>query len=160
MELTPPVSRYEQLADILRHRIFSGTFPEDASGPSLGREYGVSQPVVQRAFEVLAREGLVLLESGRRTAELPRKRWRVEFGTAIMPDRADEATAAIAATLAAAASAQPAVNGATAERVGDGVRLIMMVESADLGGAVTASLPVARQAFGSLPVAAMTAREA
>ncbi len=160
MELTPPVSRYEQLADILRQRIFGGTFPEDASGPSLGREYGVSQPVVQRAFEVLDREGLVRLESGRRTAELPRKRWLVEFGARLPAERPDDVTRRVAAALSEAASAQPALSNASAERAGDGVRLAMTVESENLGGAVTAALPVARQALGALPIAAMSAAEA
>lgn len=160
MDLTPPVSRYEQVASLLRERIVGGEFPAGSKLPSGAQkgQYPVSQPVVQRAFEVLEREGLVRMTPGSGTEVLPRVLWRVEFGAPAGPGAA--AVRRVAKALSAAVSQQPAVASAQAEMIGDGVRIVLTVESADLGGAVTASLPVARQALGSLPVAAMSAREA
>jgi DNA-binding transcriptional MocR family regulator len=150
-ELTPPVPRYEQLAGILRRAIFDGDFPENASGPVLARHYGVSPPVVQRAFEALEGEGLLRMEPGRRTSVPPRERWRIEFGAPPGPGGAGPAAQA------AAAVSQPAVSGLEATAAGDGLRVRMTVESADLPGAVTAALAVARQVLGPLPITVMSA---
>lgn len=157
-ELAPPgAPRYEQLADRLRKRIFDGTWPDDASGPSFGREYNVSQPVVQRAFEALEREGLVRLESGRRTSVLPRARWRITI-EAPVPDRADPA--AFLGQVTEALGRQPAIGDIAAGLHGQELRIGMTVESADLPGAVAAALPAARQALGGLPIMRQGARPA
>jgi GntR family transcriptional regulator len=161
VEVTPPVARYEQVARQLRERIFSGEFPERStlpSGPGLADRLGVSQPVVQRAFEVLAREGLVRMESGRGTTVLERQRWLVEFGAQLPVAHADETASLVVSALAGVS--RDAASGATAQRSGDGVRLRMTVESADLGGAVIAALRVARSVLGPLPVAAMSVQAA
>lgn len=158
-ELTPPVARYEQLADILRRRIFDDAWPEDASGPSLAKDYGVSQPVVQRAFETLAREGLLRMGTGRRTTVLPRSSWRVEFGARLPIGSGDQVPGVVAAALAAMARDQPAVRDAEAERVGDGIRVRMTIESAELDGAMIAALPIAKQALRPFPVVVMSAAE-
>jgi DNA-binding FadR family transcriptional regulator len=150
-ELTPPVPRYEQLAGILRRAIFDGGFPGDASGPVLARHYGVSQPVVQRAFEALEGEGLLRMEPGRRTSVLARERWRIEFGARPGPD------SAVRTAEAAAAVSQPAVSDLEATAAGDGLRVRMTVESASLPGAVTAALAVARQLLGPLAITVMSA---
>lgn len=162
-ELTPPgIPRYEQLADRLRRRIFDGSWPGDASGPVFGSQYGVSQTAVQKAFEILEREGLVLMEHGRRTTVLPRRPWRVEFEIVLPPDGPERETATreAADALARTVAGQPAVSGAEAAGSKAGLFLRMTVESADLGGAVTAALAVARLALGSLPAEGMTARKA
>lgn len=163
-ELAPPgAPRYEQLADRLRKRIFDGTWPGDeASGPSFGREYGVSQPVVQRAFEALEREGLVRMESGRRTTVLPRKRWLVSFEARLPLDDAarDAALSQVRDALRAVATEQPAVSGEDVQRSATGLALAMTVESASPRGAVTAAFPVAEQALGALPIAYQSVQEA
>jgi hypothetical protein len=160
-QLTPPgAPRYEQLADKLRKRIFDDDWPEDASGPYFGDRYGVSQPVVQRAFESLEREGLLRMESGKRTMPVPRSPWRIEFGARLPAEDTDEFEENIGIALRVTVHDQPAVDDATAERVGDGIRLRMKVESASLAGAVTAALPVAARALGSLPIAGMSAEVA
>lgn len=165
MEVTPPVARYEQVARHLRQRILGGEFPPGSrlpSGPDTGREYGVSQHMAQRAFEILAREGLVQMTSGSGTTVLPRRRWRVEL-SAPLPPAEDAAAAAAARTgsaLEAAAGEHPAIGGAQAERAGGRLRVTVTAESADLLGALAAVAPVARQAFGPLPIAVLSAREA
>lgn len=163
-ELAPPgAPRYEQLADRLRKRIFEGGWPaDDASGPFFGREYGVSQPVVQRAFEALEREGLVRTESGRRTTVLPRQRWHVSFESRLplVEETREAALARVRPALREAAREQPAVSGEEAQRSALGLVLTMTVESAELGGAVTAALTVAKQALGSLSIVVQSACEA
>lgn len=160
-ELTPPgAPRYEQLADRLRKRIFGGTWPDDASGPTLGTAYGVSQPVVQRAFEALEREGLVLLESGRRTSVLPRSRWRITIEAPLPDGAADPAAILGQVTEALGRAGQPAIGDIAADLQGLVLRIGMTVESADLPGAVAAALPVARLALGALPIMRQGARPA
>jgi DNA-binding transcriptional regulator YhcF (GntR family) len=162
-ELTPPgAPRYEQLAERLRRRIFDGTWPDEASGPFFGREYNVSQPVVQRAFEALEREGLVRTESGRRTAVVPRSRWRVDAGALLPAGATRELALAEAARVDAAirAAGQPAFSGASAQRVGSRVLVIVTVESADLPGAVAAALPAIRQALAPMEIERQAAEPA
>lgn len=161
MDLSPPVSRYEQVAARLRERIMSGEFPAGSRLPSGAQkdEYPVSQPVVQRAFEVLEREGLVRMEPGRGTTVLSRDLWRIEFGAGPL-ENAEAEAARVATALSNAAAAQPAMTSARAEALGDGVRVIVTVEAAELGGAVTAALPVVRAALGPLAVKVMSATAA
>jgi len=167
VEVTPPVSRYEQVARRLRERVFSGEFPPGAklpSGPELARDpsIGVSQHSVQRAFELLAREGIVRMTSGSGTEVLERSRWRVQAHTRLPPDEKIRASAltAVSAALRNAASAQPAVSESSAIRSAGGLALEMIVESAHADGAVTVGLAVAHQALGALPVTAISADEA
>jgi DNA-binding FadR family transcriptional regulator len=153
----PPVSRCEQLADQLRERIFAEEWDPGSklpSGPELSRTHAVSQPVAQRAFEVLAREGLVRMVAGSGTVVLPRKAWHVEFGV-----RSADVSAVAEVTDALARAAQPTVREATARCAGDGVVPAMTVESADLGGAVAAALGMARRVLSAFPVATMSATE-
>lgn len=152
-ELTPPVSKGEQLTRILRRQIFDGTFPADASGPRLAGQYGLSQPVVQRAFEVLAREGLLALESGKRTMVLQRQTWLVSFG-ARLPETDVHAAADIAAAFESACAEHPGTALRKAAPDGTWMELVLDIESADIGGAITAALPLARRAFGPLPISA------
>lgn len=164
VEVTPPVSRYEQVARQLRERIFSGEYPPDSKIPSgwtPGR-YPVSQPVVQRACTVLVAEGLVSMEAGRGTTVLSRQRWLVSFESRLPLDEEarEAALAAVRPALSQAAGEQPAVSGDETQRSAIGLLLTMTVESAELGGAVTAALPVAKQALGPLPIVAQSAREA
>ncbi|MFI5486286.1 winged helix-turn-helix domain-containing protein [Micromonospora echinaurantiaca] len=53
----PPRYRYEQIADDLAERIASGEFPPGSKLPSrreLIGHYGVTEPVIDRAMQVLA----------------------------------------------------------------------------------------------------------
>jgi DNA-binding GntR family transcriptional regulator len=61
-------SSWQDIADTIRTRIASGTYPVGALIPSttaLGQEFGVSQGPVQRATALLRAEGLVVGEPGR-----------------------------------------------------------------------------------------------
>jgi DNA-binding transcriptional regulator YhcF (GntR family) len=163
-ELTPPgAPRYEQLTERLRKRIFDGTWPEGrASGPFFGEAYGVSQPIVQRAFEALEREGLVHMESGRRTTLPSRKQWLVTFEARLPLDDAARASALsrVREALRAVVGEQPAVSGEDVQPSATGLALAIIVESASPRGAVTAAYPVAEQALGSLPIAFQSVQEA
>lgn len=162
MELTPPVPRYEQVAYQLRQQIFSGDPPEGEPLPSaarIGAGAGVSQNTTQKALEILEREGLLSLRAGSGSTVLCRSRWRVEFAAAAPGGGDDVTLGGVRERLAVSAGMQPAVSGAVADRdgAGRGIRVRMTVESADLGGAVVAALPVASHAFGGLPVVRQSA---
>lgn len=161
VEVTPPVSRYEQVARQLREQVFAGGYPPGSripSGWTSGR-YPVSQPVVQRACAVLEGEGLVSMEPGRGTTVLSRSRWRVDV-EAGLPGGGDPDAARAAVAGALGAAGQPAIRFEVTAP-GDGRLLIVMtVESHDLPGAVAAALPVATLALGSLPVTFQSARAA
>lgn len=156
-DLTPRgLPRYEQIAGLLRRRIFDGDWPERASSPSLAVEYGVSQTAVQKAFKILEREGLLNMESGRRTTLAKRSRWLVVVEAHLPAGSEDDLAAAaerVFRAFTAAAGEQPAVTASSAERAGGDVYLQMTVESASLSGAVTAALSVAQQGLGPLPMA-------
>jgi DNA-binding transcriptional regulator YhcF (GntR family) len=155
-ELSPPgTPRYEQLADRLRRRIFDGSWPDGASGPLLGAQYGVSQTAVQKAFEILEREGLVLMESGRRTSLSGRRWWQVEASAHAEPGVAEAAGMAVEAAMASF----PAVREARAAAAGSQVMVLMIIESAHIGGAIAAALPLAELAMGGVPVGHLAAFE-
>lgn len=57
----PPRYRYEQIADDLTERIASGEFPPGSKLPSrreLIEHYGVTEPVIDRAMQVLRIKGM------------------------------------------------------------------------------------------------------
>lgn len=162
MELTPPLAKYEQVARQLRAMILDGTYPPEQklpSGPETGRKLGVSQNMAQKAFELLAREGLVQMSTGSGTTVLRRKAWRVEFAAPLPGDGGDGALQEIESRLEAAAGVQPAVTATSAKRADSEVRVTLTVESADIHGAGAAAEPVARQAFGEIPVSRQVTEE-
>ncbi|WP_410813714.1 winged helix-turn-helix domain-containing protein [Micromonospora sp. 067-2] len=56
----PPRYRYEQIADDLAERIATGEFPPGSKLPSrreLIEHYGVTEPVIDRAMQVLRIKG-------------------------------------------------------------------------------------------------------
>ncbi|MCX4473277.1 GntR family transcriptional regulator [Micromonospora sp. NBC_01655] len=58
----PPRYRYEQIADDLAARIASGEFPPASKLPSrreLIEQYGVTEPVIDRAMQVLRIKGMI-----------------------------------------------------------------------------------------------------
>ncbi|MFI2666590.1 winged helix-turn-helix domain-containing protein [Micromonospora carbonacea] len=57
----PPRYRYEQIADDLAERIATGEFPPGSKLPSrreLIEHYGVTEPVIDRAMQVLRIKGM------------------------------------------------------------------------------------------------------
>lgn len=143
-ELSPPGQpRYEQLADLLRRSILDGDWPDEASGPWLSRRYGVSQTAVQKALRILEGEGLVTMESGRRTTVAELRSWLFEIA---LPEGDDGTAVARAAARHAAVRRAGAVPG--------GVSLT--VTSASWGGAAVIVASVA----GDFPVRVVTIREA
>lgn len=144
MQLTPPVARYEQLAQQLRKAIFQDEFEDGhlPSGPKLAAQAGVSQPVVQRAFEVLAREGLIAVTSGSGTTVRQRRRWRIEF-TSVQRE-AESAADQVRAL------AHPGISDVGAVTSGGTTVLAMTVETADIGGALEIARRIAREAGGGL----------
>lgn len=64
------VTRYRQLASVLRHKISSGEFPLGHQLPtveSLARSFGIARVTVRQAFALLAEEGLISSQRGRGT---------------------------------------------------------------------------------------------
>lgn len=153
VELTPPVARYEQVARQLRERIIGGEFPEEStlpSGPDLADQLGVSQPVVQRAFEVLGRDGLVRMVPGRGTTVVRRQRWRVEI------ELSGDAGIEGLGVLRARADAHAAVSGFSGAEDRNSIRLRMTVEASDAGYAGTVAAGLAREALGSLVITSVS----
>jgi DNA-binding transcriptional MocR family regulator len=106
VEVTPPVSRYEQVAQQLRKSILDGTYPPGSklpSGPELARQSGLSQHSAQRALELLEREGLVSIVSGSGTTVVAQRRWQVSVtvrwrdGGAVPREARDRGQAALSA---------------------------------------------------------------
>ena len=65
-----PIPRYVQLADVMRHRIKRGIWPQGQVLPSIEKlmeEFGVSRVTVRQATQLLAGEGLLSPERGRGT---------------------------------------------------------------------------------------------
>lgn len=57
----PPRYRYEEIADDLQERIVGGEFPPGSRLPSrreLTADYGVTEPVIDRAMQVLRVKGI------------------------------------------------------------------------------------------------------
>ncbi len=61
------VTRYRQLASVLRHKIVAGEYPVGARLPTveaLAQTYGIAKVTVRQAFALLAEEGLVSSRRG------------------------------------------------------------------------------------------------
>ncbi len=62
-----PLPKYQQLSDILRQKIVSGTFIAGSRLPtefSLCEEYQVSRGTVRKAYDILDKDGLIRREQG------------------------------------------------------------------------------------------------
>lgn len=89
-ELPEGVTRYRQLASVLRHRISSGEFPLGHQLPtvdSLAQTYGIAKVTVRQAFALLVEEGLISSQRGRGThviqaAPVPDERLRAAINDA------------------------------------------------------------------------------
>jgi GntR family transcriptional regulator len=65
---TPPVARYQQVADRLREAIVVGEYPPGQALPSesvLAEQYGLNRTTINKAVRLLAAQGLVTVEHGR-----------------------------------------------------------------------------------------------
>lgn len=65
---TPPVARYQQVADRLRDAIVAGEYPPGQALPSesvLAEQYGLNRTTINKAVRLLAAQGLVTVEHGR-----------------------------------------------------------------------------------------------
>ncbi|KQP14189.1 GntR family transcriptional regulator [Pseudorhodoferax sp. Leaf267] len=65
-----PTTLYAQLASVLRGHIASGEWPPDSDIPSIDElcaQYGLGRITVRQALQILAAEGLVSSQRGRRT---------------------------------------------------------------------------------------------
>lgn len=65
---TPPVARYQQVADRLREAIVAGEYPPGQALPSesvLAERYGLNRTTINKAVRLLAAQGLVTVEHGR-----------------------------------------------------------------------------------------------
>lgn len=75
------MSKYEEIAGIIRTRISDGTYPVDAMLPiqsALAQEFGVSRMTIKKAIELLTIEGLVLSKQGNGTKVLNSSFWDKE----------------------------------------------------------------------------------
>ncbi|HMH94016.1 MAG TPA: GntR family transcriptional regulator [Streptosporangiaceae bacterium] len=147
-------TRYQKVVGDLREQILSGK-PQPGeyldSQAKLSATARTDSALINRALSVLRAEGLIRVEHGRKTIVLERSLWLVEFRFT---------ASEVPAALTAAAAGQPAVRS-TSITEDQGVKVITLaVESADLPGAVTVALSVARDGLGSLPILSMTSREA
>lgn len=71
--------RYDQLAAIIRRRIWSGELAPGRPVPSkktLLQEYDISTRTVDTAMGILKEEGLIETRIGKGLYVLPRERWR------------------------------------------------------------------------------------
>lgn len=148
-------TRYQKVVSDLREQILGGK-PQPGqyldSQAKLSVSARADSALVNRALAALGAEGLIRVEHGRKTIVLERSLWLVEFRFT-----ATEAPA----SLSAAAAGQPAIKSTSITEDEDlGQVVTLAVESADLPGAVTVALAVARQALGSQPIASMTATPA
>ncbi|TDF66371.1 GntR family transcriptional regulator [Cupriavidus sp. L7L] len=67
---TGGVTRYRQLASVIRHKIVSGEYPVGMQLPtvdSLAQSYGIAKVTVRQAFAALTEEGLISSQRGRGT---------------------------------------------------------------------------------------------
>jgi DNA-binding transcriptional regulator YhcF (GntR family) len=158
---------YRQVARELRTRIFDPAHDRHVTaghvlpGQSiLSGQVRADTSIVNRALAVLAAEGLIQVEHGRKTVVLERSRWRVDIEARLPDGTPDPELVRRAVTEALAAAGQPAIREATADLDRGRLLITMTVESADLPGAVTAALPVARMALGPLPIVVQSARGA
>lgn len=65
---TPPVARYQQVADRLREAIVAGEYPPGQALPSesvLAEQYGLNRTTINKAVQLLAAQGLVTVKHGR-----------------------------------------------------------------------------------------------
>ncbi|MGH3568328.1 MAG: GntR family transcriptional regulator [Pseudonocardia sp.] len=65
---TPPVARYQQVADRLREAIITGEYPPGQALPSesvLAEQYELNRTTINKAVRLLAVQGLVTVEHGR-----------------------------------------------------------------------------------------------
>ncbi len=65
---TPPIARYQQVADRLRQAIVAGEYPSGQALPSesvLAEQYGLNRTTINKAVRLLAAQGLVTVEHGR-----------------------------------------------------------------------------------------------
>ena len=72
------MSKYEEIADIIRTRISDGTYPVDSKLPTqsdLAEEFKVSRMTIKKAIEMLTIEGLVLSKQGNGTKVLNSSFW-------------------------------------------------------------------------------------
>lgn len=75
------MSKYEEIAGIIRARISDGTYPIDSMLPiqsDLAKEFGVSRMTVKKAIEMLTIEGLVISKQGNGTKVLNSSFWDKE----------------------------------------------------------------------------------
>lgn len=75
------MSKYEEIAGIIRTRISDGTYPIDSMLPiqsDLAKEFGVSRMTIKKAIEMLTIEGLVLSKQGNGTKVLNSSFWDKE----------------------------------------------------------------------------------
>lgn len=149
MDPTPRTPAYEQVAALLRQRIYDGTYPPGgkvASAPALAVELGVSVPVIVRAFARLRDAGLVRTEPGSATYVLPRYRYLVTV-TVTGPDDAGGELARVQAATAAAAAADPAVRSSSVT-AGEAWQWVVVAEAGDPAAALAAAMGVIRAAAG------------
>ncbi|WER49435.1 GntR family transcriptional regulator [Cupriavidus sp. WKF15] len=69
-DVTGGVTRYRQLASVIRHKIVSGEYPVGMQLPTvdeLAQTHGIAKVTVRQAFAVLTEEGLVNSQRGRGT---------------------------------------------------------------------------------------------
>lgn len=154
VELVPAVARYEQVARLLRARIYAGEWSPGVTlpgAPSLSRTLGVTQSVAQRALEVLEGSGVVRMEAGRGSVVLERHRYHV---SASLPwaqegDPPERAMRELAAAVTTAERANPAISDAAVVRRSGVAAVTMTVEVPDAAHAAAHAGSVMRAACGT-----------
>ncbi|MFS1663649.1 GntR family transcriptional regulator [Streptococcus sp. zg-JUN1979] len=72
------MSKYEEIANVIRKRISDGVYPVDSNIPvqsDLAKEFSVSRMTVKKAIEILTIEGLVYSKQGHGTKVLNSSFW-------------------------------------------------------------------------------------
>lgn len=133
----------------LRAAILAGEYDEGGTVPSrvaLGFKYDVSAETASVALRMLAAEGLLRIEQGRRTVVLPVRRYEVTVIVPLGKPVEEPARAKAERRVRVQEDDDPAIGGAGVTPDGKRLRITIMVLAAESGRAAARAMGVAAYA--------------